>query len=253
MEKLLSGKTAIVTGASSGIGRATALRLVQAGAAVVVQARRQERLAELVGQIAAGGGRALAVAGDAGRAADIDQLLAQALAWREGGNKYDMVVVNAGRGLAGGLLESDEEQWDELYQTNVLGAARLLRRAGRYLKERKQGGDLVAVGSVVGRNISPFSAFYGSSKFAVAGLAEGLRRELAPHGVRVSLVMPGIVASEFQQVAGYTEDNFGKSVAQFGKLLTPEDIAEGIGWLLALPGHVNVNEIMIRPTGQPYP
>jgi NADP-dependent 3-hydroxy acid dehydrogenase YdfG len=111
----------------------------------------------------------------------------------------------------------------------------------------------VVIGSVVGQNISPFSGFYGSSKFAIGALAESLRREICPNGVRVSLVKPGIVLSGFQGVAGYNEENFGKSVAQFGKLLEPQAIADGIHWLLTLPPHVNVNEIMIRPTGQTYP
>jgi NADP-dependent 3-hydroxy acid dehydrogenase YdfG len=127
-----------------------------------------------------------------------------------------------------------------------------MRIAARYLSRRKTG-DIVAIGSVSGRNISPISGFYGSTKFAVAGIVEGLRREVCPHGVRVSLIMPGAVVSEFQDVAGYSEDNFGKLIAQFGKLLDPRDIAEAIGWLLSLPPHVNVNEIMVRPTGQTYP
>ncbi len=125
-------------------------------------------------------------------------------AWDGGGRRYDMVVVNAGRGLAGGILDSDESQWQELYQVNVMGAAHLMRRAGQYLVGRKSG-DIVVVGSVVGRNVSPFSGFYGSSKFAIGAIAEGLRREVCPHGVRVSLVMPGVVLSEFQHVAGYDE------------------------------------------------
>ncbi len=252
MNTTLSGKTAIVTGASSGIGRATALRLGQAGVAVVLHARRQDRLEQLASEIAAQGGKALAVAGDASIQADIDSLLDQVLTWDAGGHGYDIVVVNAGRGLAGGLLDSDESQWPELYQINVLGAAHLLRCAGQYLAQRKRG-DIVVIGSVVGRNISPFSGFYGSSKFAVGALAEALRREICVHGVRVSLVMPGIVVSEFQNVAGYDEENFGKGIAHFGKLLEPQAIAEGIHWLLTLPPHVNVNEIMIRPTGQSYP
>jgi NADP-dependent 3-hydroxy acid dehydrogenase YdfG len=252
MDKPLSGKTAIVTGASSGIGRATATTLAQAGAAVAVHARRKERLEELASEISAQGGKALAVAGDAGIQADMDALLDRVLSWKEGGGKYDIVVVNAGRGLAGGILDSDESQWRELYQTNVLGASHLLRLAGQYMVQRKAG-DIVVIGSVVGRNVSPFSGFYGSSKFAVAGITEGLRREVCSHGVRVSLVMPGIVLSGFQDVAGYNEENFGKGVAQFGKLLEPQAIADGIHWLLTLPPHVNVNEIMIRPTGQSYP
>ncbi len=252
MDLAFSGKTAIVTGASSGIGRVTALKLAQSGAAVVVFARRRALLDELVSQISAAGGKALAVAGDASVTKDIGSLMDRALSWEDGGRKIDIAVVNAGRGLAGGILNSDESQWREVYEINVLGAAHLLRAAAQYMNGRK-GGDIVAIGSVVGRNVSPFSGFYGSSKFAVAGIIEGLRREVCSNGVRVSLVMPGIVVSGFQDVAGYTEENFGKSVAQFGKLLDPKDIAEGICWLLSLPPHVNVNEIMIRPTGQTYP
>ena len=252
MNKLFSGKTAIITGASSGIGRAAALTLARSGAAVVIQARRKDRLDELASEIIANGGKALSVVGDAGVQADIDALLDCALTWNDGGCKYDIVIVNAGRGLAGGVLSSDESQWEKLYQVNVFGAAHLMRRAAQYLV-RRQSGDIVAISSVVGRNISPFSGFYGSSKFAVSAIAEGLRREICSHGVRVSVIMPGIVISEFQGVAGYNEENFGKGVAQFGKLLEPQAIADGIHWLLTLPPHVNVNEIMIRPTGQSYP
>jgi NADP-dependent 3-hydroxy acid dehydrogenase YdfG len=252
MNKPLSGKTAIVTGSSSGIGFATASTLALAGAAVVINARRKDRLEKLASEIAAHGGKVLVVAGDASLEAEIDLLMTRALSWDEGGDKVDIVVVNAGRGLAGGILGSEESQWQELYQVNVLGAAHLIRRAAQHMVERKSG-DIVVIGSVVGRNISPFSGFYGSSKFAIAGIVEGLRREICPYGVRVSLVMPGIVLSEFQSVAGYDEENFGKGIAQFGKLLEPQAIADGVRWLLTLPPHVNVNEIMIRPTGQSYP
>jgi NADP-dependent 3-hydroxy acid dehydrogenase YdfG len=252
MEPAFSGKTALVTGASSGIGRATALKLAQSGAAVVLLARRGDLLDELVSRIGAAGGKALAVTGDASSPRDLDSLMERALAWEDGGRKIDIAVVNAGRGLAGGILDSDESQWRQVYEVNVLGTAHLLRAVGQYMS-RKKGGDIVAIGSVVGRNVSPFSGFYGSSKFAVAAIIEGLRREVCSHGVRVSLVMPGVVVSGFQDVAGYTEENFGKGVAQFGKLLDPEDISEGVCWLLSLPLHVNVNEIMIRPTGQTYP
>ncbi len=252
MNKPLSGKTAIVTGSSSGIGYATASTLAQAGAAVVIHARRKDRLDRLASEIAAQGGKVLAVAGDASIQADIDLLVDRALSWDEGGCRIDIVVVNAGRGLAGGILDSEASEWRQIYEVNVLGAAHLMRRAGQYMVQRKSG-DIVVIGSVVGRNVSPFSGFYGSSKFAAGAIAEGLRREVCQYGVRVSLVMPGIVLSEFQSVAGYDEENFGKGIAQFGKLLEPKAIADGIYWLLTLPAHVNVNEIMIRPTGQSYP
>lgn len=252
MDGALSGKTAVVTGASAGIGQAIARALAHAGAAVVVNARRRARLDELVGEIEGFGGRALAVDGDIGQTADSARLLEQALAWEAGGRRLDIVVANAGRGLAGGFLGSDESQWQQVYQTNVLGTASLLRRAGQHFANQGRG-DIVVLGSVAGRNISPFSGFYGSSKFAVSGMTEALRQELCGKGVRVSLVMPGIVVSEFQQVAGYTPANFGDTVARFGKLLEPQEVADGVAWLLSLPPHVNVSELMIRPTGQNYP
>ncbi|HRR32619.1 MAG TPA: SDR family oxidoreductase [Kiritimatiellia bacterium] len=246
------GKTAIVTGASSGIGRAVALTLASQGAAVALHARRDAELQAVADEIRQGGGRALAVLGDAGQAEAIDALLEAVLSWHGGGGAYDIVVANAGRGLAGGITTSDESQWQELYQTNVLGTAHLLRQTGRYLSQRGCG-DIVVISSVVGRNISPFSGFYGSSKFAVSALAEALRREVCAAGVRVSTVLPGIVKSGFQRVAGYTQENFGRTVEAYGKVLEPQDIANGVSWLLAQPPHVHVSEIMIRPTGQNYP
>jgi NADP-dependent 3-hydroxy acid dehydrogenase YdfG len=96
--------------------------------------------------------------------------------------------------LAGGVLSSDESQWQDVYQTNVIGTAHLLRKAGQHLADR-QSGDIVVIGSVSGRNISPFSGFYGSSKFAVGAVAEALRQEVCAKGVRVSTVLPGIVVS----------------------------------------------------------
>jgi|GEM_PF-1021772 len=146
VKEALSDKTAIITGASSGIGRATALTLSQAGAAVVIHARRKDRLDKLASEIANQGGKSLVVVGDASIQADIDLLLNRALAWNEGGCKYDIVVVNAGRGLAGGILSSDESQWQELYHVNVLGAAHLMRRAGQYMVQRKSG-DIVVIGA----------------------------------------------------------------------------------------------------------
>ena len=248
----LAGKTALITGASSGIGRAIAQTLARLGAAVVIHARRRERLEDLAASLAAEGGRALVVAGDAGEAGEIDCLMDAARDWEAGGRKLDIVVANAGRGLAGGVLDSDPSQWRGLYQTNVLGTAYLLRRAGLLFAAQGRG-DIVAVGSVVGRNISPFSGFYGSSKFALGALAAALRREVCARGVRVCTVLPGIVESGFQQVAGYTPENFGRSIARFGRVLDPQAIADGVAWVLTQPPHVNVSDITIRPTGQDYP
>jgi NADP-dependent 3-hydroxy acid dehydrogenase YdfG len=252
----------VVTGASAGIGRATAVALARDGAAVVVNARREEKLREVVGEIEKAGGRALALAGNATRAEEIDALMAQAREFAATvGGLLDLFVVNAGRGLAGGLLSSDENQWREMYELNVLGAAALMRRAGQYLvdqagEKREQGrggGDILVLGSVSGHNISPFSGFYGSTKFAIAGMAEAFRREVCGKGIRVTVLLPGVVVSEFQAVAGYTAENFFKGVERYGELLKPDDVAETIRFVVSQPAHVHLNELVIRPTGQDYP
>jgi NADP-dependent 3-hydroxy acid dehydrogenase YdfG len=252
---LLSNRIALVTGASAGIGRAISLALAREGAAVVLMARREDKLEAVANDIRAAGGKALPVVGDAANTVDIDRLLSQARDFSHGlgqGGRLDIVVVNAGRGLAGGLLASDEKQWREVYETNVLGAAALLRRAGKIMVAQGAG-DIIALGSVAGANISPFSGFYGSSKFALGSMVEAFRREVCSHGVRVTLLRPGIVESEFQSVAGYTPENFYKSIEHFGTLLKPEDVAEAVTFIVSRPPSVHVNELVIRPTKQDYP
>ncbi len=248
----LSKKTIIITGASAGIGWATSVSLAARGARLVLFARREDKLRELTEHIDPNGGHTLVIPGDSGKEEDIDRMLNAALQWDKSGGIIDAVLVNAGRGLAGSLLTSDAKQWKELYMVNVLGASYLMRRAGEIMSIRGRG-DIIVIGSVAGHNISPFSGFYGSSKFAIGAAAEALRRELCPHGVKVTLVKPGVVISEFQEVAGYTQENFGKGVAAYGKLLEPEDVASSIEWILSQPEHVNISEIIVRPTGQNYP
>jgi NADP-dependent 3-hydroxy acid dehydrogenase YdfG len=135
---------------------------------------------------------------------------------------------------------------------NVTGAAHLMRRAAERMIPN-QAGDIVALSSVAGLNISPFSAFYGSTKFALGAIAEGLRREICRHRVRVTVIRPAIVLSEFQAVAGYNEENFGASVKRYGELLAPDDVARAITFIVGEPPHVHINELTIRPVGQDYP
>lgn len=245
----LLGKTAIITGASAGIGAAAAEELAAAGAHVVVTARRLEKVEAVARAIVDKGGRATAMRSDAGIVADIDALVAETLRLT---GRLDIVVVNAGRGLAGGLIGSDMSQWEKMYQVNVMGAAHLMRRSAEHMSRQKSG-DIVALGSVAGHNISPFSGFYGSTKWALWSMAEALRREICATGVRVTTIKPAIVVSEFQEVAGYNEENFGKGAKRFGRLLDPADVARSVRFIVEQPPHVHINELMIRSTGQDYP
>lgn len=264
----LSGRVAIITGASAGIGEASAHRFVQDGARVVLNARRGQRLESLAATLNRNAGRTVAVPA-IGDAADEDVIASMFEAARAAfETPADLVVVNAGRGLRGGITDSDASEWEAMIRTNLLGAMRLLRRAAAELRASgpdpdsadddgdswtTRPRDIVVLGSTVGRHISPFSSAYGATKFGVASLAEALRRELGPKGVRVSLIEPGIVRSEFQEAAGYDQQSFGAFMERVGPVLTPADVADSIAWLCSRPAAVHVCDIMIRPTRQEYP
>lgn len=257
----LSNRIAIVTGASAGIGEAIARDLHAHGASIVINARRAEKLEALAKSL---GSRVAVVAGDAADDSTINAMLDTARAKFGGGSREaDLVVINAGRGLGGTVITSDIAQWEEMLRTNVVAAAKLIRAAGqRLLKEQegKQGEalldrarDIIVLGSTVGRHVSPFSSMYGGTKFNVHGMVEGVRREIGPRGIRVSLVEPGFVVSEFQGVAGY-DDAWLKGVwERIGPVLTPADVARVVSFMASQPPAVHVNDVMLRPTRQDYP
>lgn len=263
----LHARIALITGSSAGIGHAVACELATLGARVAINARRDERLVALAQEIAdrcapttrvADPERVVTVAGDAADPEVIRRMLDEPEA--RFGAPVDLVVVNAGRGLAGSVLTSDDSQWEEVVRINLLGAARLIREAGHRLAALqaargwpKQAADIVVIGSTVGRHISPFSSLYGSTKAAVESMTEAARRELGPKGVRVTLIEPGIVRSEFQGVAGYEEESFGALMDKFSPVLTPEDVARTIGFIVKQPAGVHVSDVVIRPTRQDYP
>ncbi len=265
----LESRVALITGASAGIGLDCALHLAELGAKIILNARREPNLLELAQRLddqyptSDNSPRAVVVAGDAADQSVIDEMLTKSaeLGSQTPNSTPDIVIVNAGRGLNGSVMTSDTTQWEEMVRTNLLGAARLIRTAGNALVDLQStrtwpdGGpaDLVILGSTVGRHISPFSSMYGSTKFAVNSLAEAARRELGPKGVRVSLIEPGIVKSEFQQVAGYDKDTFGNLMDTISPVLTPMDIARTIGFIISQPAGVHISDAVIRPTRQEYP
>lgn len=250
----MHGRMAVVTGATSGIGEATARKFIAAGFKVVGNGRNAAKLAMLEKEL---GSSFYGVAGDAADNKLIDTLFDSAAERFK--KTVDIVVVNAGRGLGGSVKDTDPAQFEEVLKINVNGALALLQKASWIMVERQQNNDLkkaadiVIIGSVAGRNISPFSAVYGASKFAVHALAEGLRREIGPKGVRVSLVEPGVVLSGFQEGAGYSEELVQGLKDKFGPLLIGEDIANTIHFIVTQPPNVNISDMVVRPTRQDYP
>lgn len=274
-------RISLVTGATAGIGLAIAKELARVGHRVIINARRAEKLREVAAELNdlavarfpnGPTTRVVPVAGDASEHATIEacfDIANKAFGASSGASSasvaIDSVIVNAGRGLAGSVVTSDEVQWEEMVRTNLIGAARLMRTAalrmvasadedakgGRSWQQRPR--DIVVIGSVVGRHVSPFSSMYGGTKFGVHGMTEGVRRELAPKGIRVTLIEPGFVVSEFQGVAGYKDEWFRGVVEKIGPVLQPDDVARSVGFVLAQPAHVHVSDILIRPTRQDYP
>ncbi len=247
-------RIAIVTGATSGIGEATARKFVAAGFGVVGNGRNAEKLALLEEEL---GPAFCSVAGDAANTDVVDRLFA--LSAERFGKDADIVVANAGRGLGGSVKDADPAQFEAVLKINVTAVLVLIQRAARQMVKMQETGypgsaaDIVIIGSVVGRNVSPFSAVYGASKFAVHALAEGLRREVGPKGVRVSLVEPGFVLSGFQAAAGYSDAMVKGFRETFGPLLKGQDIANAIYHIVTQPPHVHLSDMVIRPTRQDYP
>ena len=247
-------RIAIVTGTTSGIGEATMRKFVAAGFGVVGNGRNAEKLALLENEI---GPAFCSVAGNAADNTILEQLYA--LANDHFGKEADIVVANAGRGLGGSVKDADLTQFEDVLRINVRGALALIQKAAQKMVDIQQNtypksaADIVIIGSVVGRHISPFSAVYGATKFAVHALAEGLRRELGPKGVRVSLVEPGAVLSGFQAAAGYSDEMVDSFHEKFGPLLIGDDIANAVLHIVTQPPHVHISDIVVRPTRQDYP
>lgn len=247
-------RVAIVTGASSGIGEATVRKFIASGYGVIGNARNAEKLImpeEELGQAFCG------IAGDAVEPSILEKLFAAAI--KRFGKPADIVVANAGRGLGGSVKDADLTKFEEMLKLNVTGTLALLQKAAQKMVDEKksnypeQAADIIVIGSVVGRHISPFSAVYGATKFAVHSLTEGLRREVGPKGIRVSLVEPGIVISGFQDAAGYGDGLVQDFNDKFGPLLHGDDVANAIHFIVTQPPNVHISDIMIRPTRQDYP
>ena len=254
MSKALEGTVALVTGASSGIGAATARRLAAEGAAVALVARRGDRLADLARAIEQDGGRAGAIVADITTRAGADSAVAQAVA---AFGRLDVLVNNAGAMLIGPFADAPAGEWERMVDINVLGLLymskaalpQLIKAAG---EEPRRTADLVNISSSAGRVARPGTAVYNLTKFGVNGFSEALRQELQPLRVRVSVVEPGNVDTE---LASHTRAELRAGVqAQVASIekLQPEDIAEAVAYIVTSRRRVAVNEVFVRAADQSW-
>ena len=250
MTDRLSGCAALVTGASSGIGEATALELAALGANVVVVARRKDRLDELVARIEAAGGTASAVVADITDEAAAQDAVAQTVQ-RHG--RLDILVNNAGLMLLGPTAEASTADWKRMVDLNVLGLLYCTHAALPHLLAAAEDGprrvaDLVNVSSIGGRTVRVGSQVYNLTKWGVGALSESMRQELAAKHVRVSVIEPGPTRTELQDANRPEIQAQIRSRQEGVELLEAQDLADAIGFMVTRPRHVNVNEIMVRPT-----
>jgi NADP-dependent 3-hydroxy acid dehydrogenase YdfG len=245
MTRKLDGKVALVTGASSGIGEATALALATEGAHVVLVARRMQRLEHLAERIRQAGGDALAIEADVTDEAQASRMVARAVQER---GRIDMLLCVAGVGVAAPFQNTTTAEYRQMVDVNILGMLYPIHAALPVMK-RQGGGHIVIVSSGVGRYIHP-STVYSGTKHAASAIAESLRREVGKDFIRVTSIEPGAVRTEF--VAQMRDDVRAAVEQRLGDMeqLTSDDVAGAILYAVTQPRHVNVNILTLYPTQQ---
>ena len=243
----LQGKVALVTGASSGIGEATALGLARAGARVAVAARRRDRLEGVSRRISELRSQSLVLEADVAREADAASIVERTV---ERWGRLDILVNNAGVMLLSPIDRARPEDWRRMLDLNLLGLMVATRAALPHLRRQKDG-HVVNISSTAGRVANPDASVYAATKFGVGAFSEALRREVYMDNIRVTVVEPGAVATELREHVPDPDtrtriDSWARSMRQ----LQSEDVAAAILYAVTQPPHVNVNEILLRPTDQ---
>lgn len=246
----LSGTVALVTGATSGIGRATALELASHGASVAVVGRRHERLDELVDHM--GATSCLAVEADISSRAEAEAAVARTA---ERFGRIDTVVNSAGVMLNGPSLDVEVDAWETMVDLNLKGLMYVTRAALPHLVAAARDGDrqvadLVNISSIAGRWANRNVAIYNATKFGVTAASESWRQEFSPRGVRVSVVEPGAVDTElFGHQLPAVQDHYDRLFAEVERL-EPEDVARVIAFIVTAPRRMALAEVVVRPTDQ---
>jgi NADP-dependent 3-hydroxy acid dehydrogenase YdfG len=253
MTSTLSGTVAVVTGASSGIGAATARRLADHGASVALVARRRDRLQALAAEIAQADGTALVVEADITNRAQAEAAVQQTV---DRFGRLDTLVNNAGLMLLGPVIDAEVEQWERMISINIQGLLYTTRAALPHLLKAAHDGprrvaDIVNISSIAGRVAWNGYGVYNLTKFGVNGFTEALRQELTQRHVRVGVLEPGGVATELgSHNTPEIRDQMIDPFYQQTEVLTPEDIADSIAYMITRPRHTAIGELWIMPTDQ---
>jgi ribitol 2-dehydrogenase len=240
MDRSLSGKVAVVTGASSGIGLATTRALAEAGAVLVMAARSVERIEQAARDL---GGAATAIATDVTSTKEVDDLIAKTI---ELHGRIDILIANAGIYAGGDFVANDVPQLLRLIDTNVGGVIRVIHATLKSMIAAGTG-DIVVTSSVSGHQAIHWEPVYSASKHAVQALTHGLRRQLIGTGVRIGAIAPGVVLNDLWQVTDAAAVADGVAA---GTGLTSEDVADAVLYMLTLPRHINIRDLVMLPINQ---
>ncbi len=245
MNNSISGKVIIITGASSGIGFATAKLLAKEGEILSLGARRKEKLNELVSEIVSEGGKATAFATDVSKRKDVEALVEHTL---KTFGKIDVLFNNAGV-MPISMLESLlYDEWEQMIDINIKG---VLYGIGAVLPHfiGQKSGHFINVSSVAGHIVAPSSAVYSGTKFAVRAISEGLRQEVKPYNIRTSIISPGVTESELTHTI--TDEKVKPFINDLsGMAISAESIARAVAYVISQPEDVDISEMIIRPTAQ---
>jgi NADP-dependent 3-hydroxy acid dehydrogenase YdfG len=248
MTNNITGKVVVITGASSGLGEATARHLSAEGASVVLGARRVDRIQALAAELTGRGGKALAIATDVTQRDQVQRLVDTAV---QTYGRIDVMINNAGL-MPQSLLERLQvDEWDRMIDVNIKGVLYGIAAALPYMKEQKAG-QIINVSSVAGHRVGPGSAVYAATKFAVRALSEGLRQEVKPYNIRTTVISPGAVATELPNTV--TDPEVAERVSKlYAEVAIPADsFARAVAYAMSQPEDVDINEILYRPTKQAW-
>ena len=244
----IAGKVVVITGASSGLGEATARDLSARGAMVVLGARRMDRLKTLAGELTAGGGKALALETDVTDRAQVQRLVDAAA---QNGGRVDVMINNAGL-MQQSLLERQKiDEWDNMVDVNIKGVLYGIAAALPYMKAQKSG-HFINVSSVAGHKIRAGGSVYSATKHAVRVISEGLRQEVKPYNIRTTIISPGAVDTELPD--HITDPDAGTLIRKlYADVAVPADsFVRAIVYAISQPEDVDINEILYRPTRQEF-